>query len=158
MNRVVSTALLATTALLALTADPSGHSAVPGDDFATTWKRCPPIANEFADSTCVFVGKVVSSKKLWEPDDFIRGTFYYVRVGETIKGAPPSTVQLYTANDSGRFWMDVGVTYLVFASPDKFDGVDHVVLSVLGCGNSGDIKLKKDALEEVHRLRKATQK
>lgn len=49
--------------------------ALAADDPLGDWKRHPGVEEEFTNSKCVFVGKVVSSRQVMDKDGFIQGTF-----------------------------------------------------------------------------------
>jgi hypothetical protein len=60
----------------------------------------PTVEQQFKTSAIVFVGKVISTKEIPEPGGFIRGTFYSVKVAQTLKGSPSKRVELYSENIS----------------------------------------------------------
>lgn len=118
------------------------------------WRRHPSVQEEFSTSKTVFVGKVADEKNILDRNDFIIGTFYSLRVEEVLKGSPPQIVKLYIENTSGRFPMEVGMSYLIFAEEERFEGVKGLQLSVNGSGNSMTIKEAAKILETVRKLRK----
>jgi hypothetical protein len=129
--------------------------ALAADDPLGDWKRHPGVEEEFTNSKCVFVGKVISSRQIMDKDGFIQGTFYVVRVEELLKGSPLRDVEIYDENSSGRFPMKVGWKYLLFAYEGAFEGVNGLRLAIDNCGNSGTLgKLKKE-LTKVRELKKA---
>ncbi|MBI5687598.1 MAG: hypothetical protein HZC54_21210 [Verrucomicrobia bacterium] len=124
-----------------------------GNSVFAAWKECPSVEEEFKSSASVFVGKVVSAKNIWEPGDFIAGTFYKIQVEELLKGSPSNIIEVYCENSSGRFPMDVGVAYLVFAYSGVFEGVNGSRLAIDCCGNSGTLKEAGKALAIARKLR-----
>ena len=118
------------------------------------WKDRPGVDAEYKSSAIVFLGEVTGSKDVREPDDFVRGNFYTIRVHEVSKGKPQASVEVYSENTSGRFPMDVGASYLVFASEQTFEGIDGPRLAINAAGNSGLLKDAGEALLVVHKLNK----
>ncbi len=117
------------------------------------WKAHPSVGEEFTNSAVVIVGEVISAKDVRESNGFIRGTFYSIRVTEALKSNPPKLVKLYSENSSGRFPMEVGTSYLVFANEAIFEGIERRHIAIDNCGNSGDLKQSKKALMIVQKLR-----
>ena len=117
------------------------------------WKAHPSVGEEFTNSAVVIVGKVVSTRDVPEAGGFIRGTFYTIQVAEVLKGSSAKTVELYSENSSGRFPMQVGVSYLLFAYEGVFEGVQGSHLAIDASGNSGTLKQSKRALAIVRKLR-----
>jgi hypothetical protein len=117
------------------------------------WKTRPSVEEEFTNSAVVIVGKVISTKDVSESGGFISGTFYSIRVTEVLKGSPPKTVELYSENSSGRFPMEFGTSYLIFAYKDSFERIEGKHLAIDNCGNSGTLKQSKKALVTVRKLR-----
>lgn len=100
----------------------------------------PSVKEEFKSSDVVIVGIVIRSTNILDSDGFINGTFYSIRVSEVLKGSPSKTVELYSENDSGRFPMQIGVSYLLFAYDGVFEGAKESHLAIDSCGNSGTLK------------------
>ena len=117
------------------------------------WKTHPSVEKEYESSSVVIVGKVNRAKDVRESGDFIKGTFYLIQVAEALKSRPPKIVELYSENGSGRFPMEVGVSYLIFASEDIFEGIERPRLAIDNCGNSGTLKETKKALSTARKLK-----
>ena len=130
-------------------------SALAADDALRDWRRRLGVEEEYTNSKCVFVGKVVSSKRIMDKDGSIQGTLYVVRVEELLKGSPPEDVQIYDENSSGRFPMRASRKYLLFAYEDTFEGVAGFCLAINNCGNSGTLSRAKKELVMVGELKKA---
>ena len=77
---------------------------------------------------------------------WVDGTFYTIRVAETVLGQHSRTVRVFSENSSGRFPLEIGVTYLLFVS--RCDGQ----LYIDAHGNSGPLPRQNDALREVRSL------
>jgi hypothetical protein len=71
-----------------------------------------------------------------------------------LKGERLSTVTLYSENSSGRFPMEVGVSYVIFASEGTFEFRASPEFAIDNCGNSGSLREPKAqaSLEQVRRL------
>jgi len=116
---------------------------------------CPrfPIRpnSEFFKSKFVVIGTVVSEQTKNDREGFLESTTYLIRVEKTLRGNPGSFLKTYSANDSGRFEMDKGQTYLLFVKPSE----NHLVVD--NCGNSGPRSeaLAKSALEAIAKIAKA---
>ena len=130
-------------------------SSLAADDLSRDWKRHLGVEEEFANSKCVFVGKVISSRQIMDKDGFIQGTFYVVQVAELLRGSPLKEVEICDENSSGRFPMRVGRRYLLFAYEATFEGVEGLRLAISNCGNSGILKQAKKELAMVRKLKKA---
>lgn len=121
---------------------------------ASAWcgKGHPTPAQEFNDSGAVIVGKV-TAQDAWSHDgEFTDGTLYTVQVTEVLKGAVAETITLYSESSSGRFPMDVGTTYLVFAYRGVFENRATLEWAIDNCGNSTAVQGKQDLLAEVRHL------
>ena len=113
----------------------------------------PAVEQEFKTSAIVFVGKLTSAKEVPSQGGFIRGTFYSVKVAQTLKGSPSNKVEL-CENSSGRFPMRVGVQYLVFADYGVFEAISGERLAIDNCGNSAPLSKAHKALGILRRLTK----
>jgi hypothetical protein len=116
------------------------------------WKAHPSVGEEFTNCAIVILGEVISARDVPEPGGFIRGTFYQIRVTEVFKGSPSKTVELYSENSSGRFPMQIGVSYLVFAREGVFEGIKGARLAIDSCGNSGTLEQSRQEVEAVRKL------
>jgi hypothetical protein len=130
-------------------------SSLAADDLSRDWKRHLGVEEEFANSKCVFVGKVINSRQIMDKEGFIQGTFYVVRIAELLRGSPLKEVEIYDENSSGRFPMRVGKSYLLFAYEATFEGVEGFRLAISNCGNSATLKQAKKELAMVRKLQKA---
>lgn len=108
-------------------------------------KPDPSVACEFLNSRVVFVGKVVSVRTVPPHGEELDGWTYVLNVQEWFRGPHTKTIEVFTENTSGRFPLDIGKTYLLFASP--LEGR----LTITNCGNSA---LLADAEGSVRDLRK----
>lgn len=108
---------------------------------------CPPphprVSAEFFKSDAVFVGTVVSEHT--QQDD--GGWFYRLRVQKIYRGPVRKSITVYTENSSGRFPLDVGRQYLLFAY--LFQGE----LTIDNCGNSALLSEAKDFIRQLEQLK-----
>ena len=105
-----------------------------------------PLEKEFAESELVVIGRVLSERETPNaPARSDPGHTYTVEVREVFRGAPRKRVELFTEYNSGQFPMDIGKTYLIFASAREG------VFSVSPCGSAGEVK---ERTREIARVRK----
>lgn len=106
------------------------------------------ISLEYRTSKAVLIGTVMSEKTVPETTDgfFEDGTTYRVRVDRTFRGDLPATVDIFSENTSGRFPMDIGSKYLMFA----YAAHDRLLIDY--CGNSGLLSKSSQALQQVEKL------
>lgn len=108
----------------------------------------PSLEQEYLSSTIVFVGRVVSEEFTPRSKNYEDGTTYSLDVGEVLRGSPAKTVKVFTENTSGRFPMQVGTPYLIFA----YKALDQ--LHVDNCGNSGKLPDKAEVLAVLHSIKR----
>ena len=114
------------------------------------------VEQELKTSPLVFVGKVTRTRRVVVRSESITGgTLYSVDVAEALKGRPPHKLELYSENSSGRFPMEVGVEYIIFADYGVFEGIRGRQLAVINCGNSAPLPKGNKTVETVRRLTKA---
>jgi len=75
----------------------------------------PTVACEFLNGDAVFVGKVVSVKDAPARGDEYEGWLYELAVQKLFRGPNTRTIQVFTENSSGRFPLENGKQYLIFA-------------------------------------------
>jgi hypothetical protein len=105
---------------------------------------------EYLRSEAVLVGSVLSERNMPGSDetDTPGGTSYLVKVLETLRGTPGSTVEIFSENSSARFPMRIGTSYLLFLYRQQGS------LSADYCGNSGPVAKKADVLRKARNLAK----
>jgi hypothetical protein len=125
----------------------------PIDAALADCSRRTDVTTEFRQSDVVFVGKVTSARQLSpEPSDGSSlGTSYQLEVIEQFRGESRHTVLVFSENDSGRFEMSVGETFLLFA---RFDPKTLVgpAYGVYNCGFSGVARASPKTLAIVRKL------
>ena len=72
------------------------------------------VSAEFQRSAAVVIAKAISERRVLLRDGFYGPTVYRVTLLETFKGHVSDRARIYSENDSGRFPMDVGSSYLLF--------------------------------------------
>jgi hypothetical protein len=115
--------------------------------FAYCPQPDPTVACEFLNSDAVFVGTVISARAVPPRGAAdLDGWLYRLTVQELFRGPRTRTIEVFTENSSGRFPLEVGKTYLLFA--DKLDGR----LTITNCGNSALQSKAQKAIRELHGL------
>ncbi len=119
----------------------------PGPSFAFCPVPNPPrVCTEFFMAGAVFVGTVTSVTERMGQDDFIDGWVYKLDVKKNYRGISKSSVEVFTANDSGRFPLKKDHTYLLF--PDEDDGI----FEIYGCGNRAELPEADAAIRQIDDL------
>lgn len=112
------------------------------------WAVCPDgplsVEREYREAVAIVVARVESEHPTPNPPrGHDEGTTYRVKVTERVQGKAAGTVNLLSENNSGRFPMEVGETYLLFIS--KGPGA----LVVDNCGNSGVMTERRELLAQL---------
>jgi len=106
------------------------------------------IEQEARDSKFVFVGTPVAEwPGVGDRSHWIEGTIFRLRVERVIGGTPLALVDLFSEESSGRFPMEKGISYLVFAS--SCGGR----LYAYAKGNSGMLAESRDSLRQAIKIR-----
>jgi hypothetical protein len=116
--------------------------------FGACMEPIPTVACEYLNSDAVFVGTVISAKTGEQPDDDEPGWFYELTVQQWFRGPQTKTIQVFTENSSGRFRLEPGKRYLLFA----YDY--HGALDIDCCGNSSLLSVAGHSLRALRELRK----
>jgi Carboxypeptidase regulatory-like domain len=74
----------------------------------------PKVCSAYFQADVVLRGKVLAWKYVPYPGHVTNWIRYTLRVEKTFKGRPQALRVLYTENDSGRLWLTVGKSYVVF--------------------------------------------
>lgn len=119
-----------------------------GSAVAVCFKPNPRVCAEFFHSDAVFVGTAVAEIPVPAEDGFYKGWVYRLRARKTYRGPAQDMFEVFTANDSARFLLDVGETYLLFASTSEGR------LTIVGCGNSAKLSEAGDAIRQLEKLMK----
>jgi len=105
-------------------------------------------AQEYRESSIVFVGRVVSEEATRESEGYFEGSTYSLEVNEPLRGVPAKAIKIFSENSSGRFPMKVGRRYIIFAYEERGR------LTVDNCGNSGELPQEAAVLSAIRRLRR----
>jgi hypothetical protein len=117
-----------------------------GSAVAVCFKPNPRVCAEFFHSDAVFVGTVVAEIPVLAGEGFDEGRVYRLRARKTYRGPAQDMFEVFTGNDSARLPLDVGETYLLFASTSGGR------LTIVGCGNSTKLSKAGDAIRELENL------
>ncbi len=124
----------AVTVLLLIAVSPLLHAACLLGDYS--------VASEFKRSGAVVTGIVMAARVVpstphsW-PD---LGIAYTVQVEHTYRGKPEKDLVVFSENNSGRFPMELGVSYVLFL----YKTGPHLEADY--CGNSGQVAHKQKVL------------
>jgi hypothetical protein len=83
--------------------------------------------------------------------DPYNGAIYLVDVVKVFKGKNIKRVALFSENSTSRFPMQVGESYLAFASTEQTDKLGPMLM-LDNCGNSGALVDRSEALETVRHI------
>lgn len=86
--------------------------------FGFCFQPHPSAACDFLNSDAVFTGKVISVRTV-TAGGFINGWYYRLHVLRLLRGPHTKVIEVYTANDSGRYPLDPNRKYLIFATKRK---------------------------------------
>ncbi|MGC4095728.1 MAG: hypothetical protein QM706_01315 [Nitrospira sp.] len=106
----------------------------------------PSLEHEYKNAAMVFVGHVTSEDVTPESTNQLDGSTYTIHVEEALRGSRSKSVQIFSENTSGRFPMQVGATYLIFAHKELNR------LQIDNCGNSGLLSEKSKALAIIRKI------
>lgn len=106
------------------------------------------VAEEYADTENIIIGKVIKKKDIPEVDNYEEGTNYTVEIQEIIKGNLNKSVIIFSENSSGRFPMSIGKTYILFI----YYNVGRYQID--NCGNSGLLSKKEEIIKTLLQLKK----
>jgi hypothetical protein len=116
----------------------------------SAWALCPypepQACAQFFHSKAVFIGTVISEKRLPQDATHEGGVVYSLRVEKWYKGSG-TTATVYTEQNSGGEYLDPGKRYLVYA----YQGGSHHPL-VIWCRASAEGAALKKQAGEIERL------
>lgn len=117
--------------------------ATPASGFC--FQPHPSVACDFLNSDVVFTGKVISVRPE-EQGSFPDGWYYRLSVLQLFRGANASVIGVYTGNDSGRYPLELGKRYLIFAY------VYEKKLEIDNCGDSAPLSEAKEAIGQIEKI------
>jgi hypothetical protein len=97
---------------------------------------------EFRQATAVVIATVLSAENVSDQKDpaFWSGTLYRVKIEALLKGNPRNSIDVFSANDSGRLLLATGTRYILFLEKHG----EH--LTANACGNSARLGLFRPQL------------
>jgi len=110
----------------------------------------PRVCAEFFKSEAVFVGEVVSQRTVPAKGPDYDGWLYRLRVHRVFRGKIGETLDIFTENSTGRFPLEVGHEYLLFA------GRGNGRLVITNCGNSGLLTDAAAKIRDIERIGKGS--
>jgi hypothetical protein len=117
--------------------------------FAFCTEPEPTVACEFLNSDAVFIGTVISTHDTpAQGEEFDEGWTYEMSVQRVFRGPRGKRIEVFTENNSARFPLDTGKTYLLFAERGMQDRL------VIGdCGNSALLSQAAATIKILRTLR-----
>lgn len=106
---------------------------------------------EFFKADVIFIGRVVSIRRVPDKDNDLGGWFYRLRVKETFRGSVRSELSVITEDSSARFPLELRRQYLLFA----YKGKNR--LEIDSCGNSALLSEARDSVQRLRNLRDGKQ-
>lgn len=120
--------------------------AYTGASCAVCLEPQPRVCAEFFRSDRVFVGKVTAVKEVPDAGDTIGGWIYRLAVSKTYRGPASKFIDVFTENSSGRFPLEIGHTYLLFATSHQGR------LWIGSCGNSTEIASADEKIRQIENV------
>ena len=126
--------------LLLVVASPALHAACLLGDYS--------VASEFKRSEAVVTGVVMAARVVQDAQHSwpFLGIAYTVQVQHTYRGKPQNNVVMFSENNSGRFPMELGSSYVLFL----YKAGPHLEADY--CGNSGPVADKQRVLVALQGL------
>jgi len=106
----------------------------------------PRVCAEFFHSDAVFTGTVISVREWPTGKAGPGGWFYRLKIAKSYRGPSQGVIEVFTGNDTGRFPLEKGQAYLVFAYKQKG------ILNIDNCGNSGELSKAGETVQKVESL------
>jgi hypothetical protein len=106
----------------------------------------PRVCTQFFHTDAVFTGKVISVRDWPTAEKNPDGWMYQMEVIKPYRGTSNKTLTLFTENDSGRYRLEEGHSYLIFAH--KYEGR----LTIDNCGNSSEVANARDAIKQIEEI------
>jgi len=115
--------------------------------FAVCLEGHLTVSEEFAKSENVIIGIAKSKVPINESVNFNEGDNYLVEIEEIYKGNLESAITILSENNSGRFPMEIGKSYILFIHQNQG------VLQVDNCGNSGLVADSGSVINEIKKIK-----
>ena len=107
----------------------------------------PKVNAEFFKRDAVFVGTVLAERDTPVRGNEYDGWIYKLSVRRVFRGSVKHSVEVFTENSSGRYPLERGKTYLLFAT--SYAGR----LEIDNCSNSALLSEARDAIGELEKLK-----
>jgi hypothetical protein len=114
--------------------------------FGFCFQPHPSVACDFLNSDAVFAGKVIQIHAVSDSERFTDGWYYKLQVLQLFRGSNASVIEVYTGNDSGRYPLQLGKRYLIFAY------VYEKKLEIDNCGDSVPLSEAKEAIGQIEKI------
>jgi hypothetical protein len=105
------------------------------------------VCNLFFKSTSVFVGKVATASPYQNAAGEVDDWIYVLKVLKSYRGANQPTISVYTANNPGGLPLQVGKSYLLFAT-----GQPSRLFSISNDGLSGELATSTQVVTDVENV------
>jgi hypothetical protein len=103
----------------------------------------PRVCSEFFHSDAVFTGTVISVRESPRGQASPEGWFYRLKLTKSYRGPSQDVIEIFTGNDTGRFPLEKGQSYLVFTY--KRNGI----LNIDNCGNSAELSKAGEVIRQI---------
>lgn len=114
--------------------------------FGFCFRPHASVACDFLNNDAVFTGRVISTRAVVGGGYFV-GYYYRLRVFRVFRGPRKKVIEVYTANDSARYPLDMNGKYLIFASRNKGR------LQIYGCDDNTPLSKAKDLIRKIERMK-----
>lgn len=104
------------------------------------------MACNFLNSDAVFTGKVVHVRAVADTEGFTDGWYYELQVLQLFRGLHDSVIEVYTGNDTGRYPLELGQEYLIFAY------FYEKKLEIDNCGDSQPLSEAREAIRQIEKI------
>ena len=118
--------------------------ATPASGFC--FQPHPSVACDFLNSDAVFTGKVVHVRAVADTEGFTDGWYYELQVLQLFRGPHGSVIEVYTGNDTGRYPLELGEKYLIFAY------IYEKKLEIDNCGDSAPLSEAKNTINQIEKV------
>jgi len=106
----------------------------------------PRACSEFFHSDAVFTGTVISVREWPRGQASPEGWFYRLKVTKSYRGPSQDVIEIFTGNDTGRFPLEKGQAYLIFAHNENKN------LNIDNCGNSAELSKAGETIRQIESL------
>lgn len=109
------------------------------------------ICAEFFAADIVFTGKVISPRYLSDGlSGFDPGWKYSLKVAKIYRGSEAQTIEVYTENNSGRYQLSKGKSYLLFAKRVQSDGT--TIFEIFDCSHNLEVSQARPTILQIEKV------